>query len=109
MNEIIPVNQAFSNVKLIGLFFCSVWASPCKLIANELIELYNETNQGIKNLEIIQITLEKTFYLVTAIRMKMKESGKKEKTFLNLKFKIFLGYFINIIMKHVEILRKNST
>lgn len=59
MNEIIPVNQAFSNVKLIGLFFCSVWASPCKLIANELIELYNETNQGIKNLEIIQITLEK--------------------------------------------------
>ncbi len=59
MNEIVPINQALSNVKLIGLFFCSVWASPCKLISNELIDLYNETNQGVKNLEIIQITLEK--------------------------------------------------
>jgi nucleoredoxin len=47
------------NVKLISLFFTASWCSPCEIFARDLIEIYNETNQGEKVLEIIQISFEK--------------------------------------------------
>lgn len=45
--------------KLYCLFFSGSWCGPCELFAKELVELYNEANQGEKILEVIQINFEK--------------------------------------------------
>ena len=36
------------SAKLIGLLFTSRWGSPCKIFEKELIDIYNEVNEGEK-------------------------------------------------------------
>jgi nucleoredoxin len=45
--------------KLICLFFTASWCNPCELFSKQLLELYEEANQGEKLLEIISVTFEK--------------------------------------------------
>ena len=56
--EIINLDSIF-NSKLYGLFFTASWCSPCEIFGKELIDIYNNTNEGIRNIEIIQINFEK--------------------------------------------------
>ena len=61
------INNTLNNVHcsdvfktpVICLFFSSIMCNPSHHFVKDLIELYNECNQGVKNLEIIQIPLEK--------------------------------------------------
>ena len=58
-NEIIDkLNEVF-NSKIYCLFFTASWCNPCEILAKELIEIYNEINEGIRNVEIIQINFER--------------------------------------------------
>lgn len=52
--------ESILNCKLICLFFTAQWCSPCNILAKELLKLYEETNQGQKLLEIIQVPFDKS-------------------------------------------------
>lgn len=58
-NEEIDADEAL-DTSLKALFFTASWCSPCEIFARELVEIYNETNQGEKVFEIIQISFEKS-------------------------------------------------
>lgn len=47
------------SCKLLGLFFSSSWGSPCKIFGKELLNIYNEVNEGEKIFEIIEISFDK--------------------------------------------------
>ena len=47
------------SAKLIGLLFTSSWGSPCKIFEKELIDIYNEVNEGEKIFEIIEVSFDK--------------------------------------------------
>lgn len=93
--EVIPGVEVY-RTPLICLFFTGLWCNPCQFFAKDLIEVYNEANQGIKTMEIIQITLEKDF-LPGERPEKIDEIRKEEET----KFKVHIAdkpwVFINYI------------
>jgi nucleoredoxin len=51
------LNEIFS-CKVYFIFFSASWCSPCEIFAKELVELYNEANEGVRNLEIIQVNFD---------------------------------------------------
>lgn len=53
-------SESILSCKLICLFFTAQWCSPCTILAKELLKLYEETNQGQKLLEIIQVPFDKS-------------------------------------------------
>lgn len=57
-NEEIDPQEVY-NCKIICLFFTATWCTPCEIFSKELLEIFNEGNQGEKLLEIIQINYEK--------------------------------------------------
>lgn len=57
--EIKNVEEIF-QAKLIGLLFSASWCSPCRIFERELIDLYNEANQGEKVISVILISFDKT-------------------------------------------------
>ena len=57
LEEVDP--QEIFKCKIICLFFTASWCTPCEIFSKELIEIYNEGNQGEKLLEIIQVSYEK--------------------------------------------------
>jgi nucleoredoxin len=48
------------HAKIIALLFTATWCSPCVIFEKELVDIYNEANIGEKNLEIIQISYDKS-------------------------------------------------
>jgi nucleoredoxin len=62
-NEEISNLDTIFNANLYGIFFTASWCSPCELFAKELIDIYNNANEGIRNIEIIQINYEKEEYM----------------------------------------------
>jgi nucleoredoxin len=59
-NEEVKNLDEIYNSKLIALFFSASWCSPCRIFEKELIDIYQDVNQGEKNFEVIQISLEKS-------------------------------------------------
>jgi len=45
---------------LICLFFTAKWCSPCEIFVKEILELYEDANEGIKILEIIHLSFDKS-------------------------------------------------
>ena len=45
---------------LICLFFTAKWCSPCEIFAKDIIEVYDDANEGEKVIEIIQLSFDKT-------------------------------------------------
>lgn len=92
--EALDFNEVF-KVPLICLFFSGQWCNPSNIFTKELIEVYNEANQGIKTIEIIQVTLEKDFLpgesqdKINEIR---KEEDSKFKSYILDKPWVFLNY-----------------
>ena len=83
------------NAPVICLLFTSHWSNPCFLLGKDLLELYQESNQGIKNLEIIQCTLEREFVQgeKQEVINEVKRDGEiKFKAFINEKPWIFINY-----------------
>jgi thiol-disulfide isomerase/thioredoxin len=58
-NEEISYLDSIFNCNLYGLFFTASWCSPCELFVKDLIDIYINANEGIRNIEIIQINYEK--------------------------------------------------
>ncbi len=48
-----------AKISIIGLFFTGSWCPPCEKFAQELIEVYNDSNSKEKVIEIIQVSNEK--------------------------------------------------
>jgi nucleoredoxin len=54
---IIDLNEIF-NCKVYFIYYSASWCSPCDIFSKELLELYNEANEGIRNIEIIQVNFD---------------------------------------------------
>ncbi len=50
---LVPVQNPFTNVKLIGIYFSAHWCPPCKNFTPVLANLYNEVNKNGKQMEIV--------------------------------------------------------
>ena len=60
-NELVKdIQDEVFSCTLLGIFFTAGWASPCKIFEKNLIDIYNEVNEGEKIFEIIQIPFDKT-------------------------------------------------
>lgn len=57
--QIKNIKDDILSCKLLGLFFSSSWGSPCKIFGKELLNIYNEVNEGEKIFEIIEISFDK--------------------------------------------------
>ena len=76
----LPVNCSdIFKTPVICLFFYAQFCNPSQHFIKDLIELYNETNQGVVNLEIIQIPVEKDKCLFE-VDDKEKQDRIKEET-----------------------------
>ena len=59
-NKLEDVNpEEVFNCKIICLFFTASWCSPCEIFSKQLLEVYEEANQGEKFFEIIAVSFEK--------------------------------------------------
>lgn len=99
--EPINSNEVFM-IPIICLLFTTTWSSPCNLLAKDLKELYAESNQGVKTLEIIQITLEKELMPGEKNQEKKEDIRKEEEP----KFKAFIAdkpwVFYNYCDEHAD-------
>lgn len=48
------------NTPLICLYFTAKWSSPCEIFTKELLEIYEDANEGDKIFEIIHIPFDKS-------------------------------------------------
>jgi thiol-disulfide isomerase/thioredoxin len=58
--KVTNVQDEVYSCLLLGIFFSGSWASPCRIFEKDLINIYNEVNEGVKNLEIIEVPFDKT-------------------------------------------------
>ncbi len=45
---------------LVCLFFTAKWCSPCEIFAKDIVEVYEDANEGEKVLEVIHLSFDKT-------------------------------------------------
>lgn len=83
-SEPVASNDVFKS-QIICLFFTTQWCNPSKHFIKTLQALYEEANQGVKTMEIIQITLEKEFGPGDS-QDKIEEVRKEE----DLKFRLYI-------------------
>ena len=60
-NKMEPVkdNKEVFDCTLLGVLFSAGWGSPCRIFYKDLINIYNQMNDGEKIFEIIQISFDK--------------------------------------------------
>lgn len=63
---------------LICVLFACQWSSPCNVLIQDLIKLYEESNQGKKNLEIIQVTIDRDSLPGEGLDLTIDEVRKEE-------------------------------
>ena len=56
--EIIKDNKEVFDCTLLGILFSAGWGSPCRIFYKDLINIYNQMNDGEKVLEIIQVSFD---------------------------------------------------
>ena len=54
-----PVQNPFSDVKLIGIYFSAHWCPPCRNFTPVLANFYNEVNKNGKQMEIVFATCDR--------------------------------------------------
>ena len=57
--EIVKNNKEVFDCTLLGIIFTADWGSPCRIFKKDLINIYNEMNEGEKVFEIIQVSFDK--------------------------------------------------
>jgi nucleoredoxin len=57
-NEAIKNLNELFNCKIYFIYFTASWCSPCEIFSKDLLELYNEANEGIRNIEVIQVSFD---------------------------------------------------
>ena len=59
-NKMEPVkdNKEVFDCTLLGILFSAGWGSPCRIFYKDLINIYNQMNDGEKVFEIIQISFD---------------------------------------------------
>ena len=56
--EIVKDNKEVFDCTLLGILFSAGWGSPCRIFYKDLINIYNQMNDGEKIFEIIQISFD---------------------------------------------------
>ena len=56
--EIIKDNKEVFDCTLLGILFSAGWGSPCRIFYKDLINIYNQMNDGEKVFEIIQVSFD---------------------------------------------------
>ena len=56
--EIVKDNKEVFDCTLLGVLFTAGWGSPCRLFYKDLINIYNQMNDGEKIFEIIQVSFD---------------------------------------------------
>ena len=59
-NKMEPVkdNKEVFDCTLLGILFSAGWGSPCRIFYKDLINIYNQMNDGEKVFEIIQVSFD---------------------------------------------------
>lgn len=57
--EVKDIEGEIFSCNLIGVLFSANWGSPCRIFEKELIQVYNEVNEGEKVFEILHISFER--------------------------------------------------
>lgn len=57
--EVKDIEGEIFSCNLIGILISANWGSPCRIFEKELIQIYNEVNEGEKIFEILHISLER--------------------------------------------------
>ena len=56
--EVVKDNNEVFDCTLLGVLFTAGWGSPCRLFYKDLINIYNQMNDGEKIFEIIQVSFD---------------------------------------------------
>ena len=56
--EVVKDNKEVFDCTLLGILFSAGWGSPCRIFYKDLINIYNQMNDGEKIFEIIQISFD---------------------------------------------------
>ena len=56
--EVVKDNKEVFDCTLLGVLFSAGWGSPCRLFYKDLINIYNQMNDGEKIFEIIQVSFD---------------------------------------------------
>ncbi len=56
--EVVKDNKEVFDCTLLGVLFTAGWGSPCRLFYKDLINIYNQMNDGEKIFEIIQVSFD---------------------------------------------------
>ena len=58
--EKVKDNKEVFDCTLLGILFSAGWGSPCRIFYKDLIDIYNQMNEGEKVFEIIQVSFDHT-------------------------------------------------
>ena len=56
--EVVKDNKEVFDCTLLGILFSAGWGSPCRIFYKDLINIYNQMNDGEKVFEIIQVSFD---------------------------------------------------
>jgi len=56
--EVVKDNKEVFDCTLLGVLFSAGWGSPCRIFYKDLINIYNQMNDGEKVFEIIQVSFD---------------------------------------------------
>ena len=56
--EVVKDNKEVFDCTLLGVLFSAGWGSPCRIFYKDLINIYNQMNDGEKTFEIIQVSFD---------------------------------------------------
>ena len=56
--EVVKDNKEVFDCTILGVLFSAGWGSPCRIFYKDLINIYNQMNDGEKVFEIIQVSFD---------------------------------------------------
>jgi hypothetical protein len=56
--EVVKDNKEVFDCTILGVLFSAGWGSPCRIFYKDLINIYNQMNDGEKIFEIIQVSFD---------------------------------------------------
>ena len=56
--EVVKDNKEVFHCTILGVLFSAGWGSPCRIFYKDLINIYNQMNDGEKVFEIIQVSFD---------------------------------------------------
>ena len=56
--EVVKDNKEVFDCTILGILFSAGWGSPCRIFYKDLINIYNQMNDGEKIFEIIQVSFD---------------------------------------------------